>query len=172
MVTQHQQMDAPITAVKEAIKEAQRELSLELRSNPQNAPQIAGKVLHDLDEVDKLLTELKRDAERPIGTSPNVNPDNTGLKAANIKSIRDAHSQTTEDQYQAAKSEAAQEGKPLTRERVRAAGNSTAPLNKKRNSTKQLRLENEQLQNRVYTLEARVSTLEGVLKDHQIPLPM
>ena len=163
-----QRMDTDLTAIKDAIKAAQQAFDADIQFYPQDALQTAGAVLNELSgEVNRLITEFTRDAERPIGLDPNATRKNTGLKsAANIRKIQKAHGHTDDAQYQQVSQKWAAEGKNLRRRDVREAGsNPSTGTTPKPNTTRQLRAENARL-------TARVKILEDTLDYHQIPLPL
>ena len=166
-MTSPQRMDKSLTEIKEAIKDAQQAFDVDIRTYPQDALQTAGAVLNELEgEVGRLISELTRDVERPVGLAPNAKPENTGLKATNIRSIRAAHGNTTDAQYQEAKQKQANSKEPYRRQDVRNAGSKPSTgTTPNPSSIRQLRAENARL-------TARVKTLEDTLKYHQIPLPM
>ena len=68
-------MDTSLTSIKNAIAAAQQDLQVDFRAFPQEAVRTAGAVLKELEgDVHLLITELKRDAERPIGKAAKVTP--------------------------------------------------------------------------------------------------
>ena len=161
-----QRMDMSLTVIKDAIMAAQRDFQADIGLFPQDAPHTAGAVLNEIGgEVARLIAEFTRDAERPIAKASNPTPQNTGLKGGNIKSIQEAHSQTSDSEYDNVKAESASKGKRLTREDVRKANAKAQPKPPKQSRTRQLEQENAQL-------KSRVSTLEDTLRAHQIPLPL
>ena len=174
--TQPQRMDTSLTVLKNAVKSVQSDFQQDVAAYPQFELQTAGAILNELGAVAKLITEVMRDVERPIGTSDAANPSTTGLKAGNIKSIKDAHGQTSDAQYQDAKEQARQKDKSFTRDKVRTANPAAPPKaprkTPRRTNDQQLLSENAKLQQQVDQLTARVSTLENILKARQIPLPM
>ena len=170
--TQPQRMDTSLTALKNAVKNVQSDFQQDIAAYPEFELKTAGAIFNELGAVDKLITEVRRDVERPIGTSDAANPSTTGLEAGNIKRIKDAHGQTSDAQYQDAKGQARQDDEPLTRDRVRTANPAASPKTPRPANAKQLRSENTKLQQQVDQLTARVSTLENTLKEHQIPLPV
>lgn len=173
-MTSPQRMDKSLTAIKDAIKAAQQAFDADIQTYPQDALQTAGAVLNELSgEVNRLITEFTRDAERPIGLDPNATRKNTGLKsAANIRKIREAHSHTTHAQYQQVKQQQEAKGEICKRMDVLMAGsNPSTSTTPNPNSSRQLRAENAQLRQQVGSLTNRVKKLEDTLEYYQIALP-
>lgn len=164
MTATPQRMDTSLTAIKDAIMAAQQDFQADIALFPMEALCTAGAVLNELSgPIERLLAEFTRDAERPVGRAQSATPKGTGLTATNIRGIRKAHRNITDDEYQKAKADAAGSGKRFTRVLVCGVDPSVQPK-KRQNATKQLQEENAQL-------KRRVSILENTLLVHQIPLP-
>lgn len=161
-------MDKRLNSVKLSITTATKDLQQEFSTVSQSqATQAALAVCKEIKEVQRLISELQRDAERQIANDPNANSKNTGIGAGYLKELQETFVGLSEAAYADVKQANEVSGKRTTLADCRKKNLNAPPKVRGKSRDKQ---KIEQLELKVELLEAENKNLKDRVQQLEFEL--